>query len=217
MQDPALSHSLLLASSSPRRLELLQRTGFRCFVRVPEVDETHHPGEPPAEYVARLARAKAAAVEAIAAVEAVQEGSDVRVVVAADTVVALGDEILGKPVDGKEARRVLAALAGNRHTVMTGFVVARLGEPPEAEVVQTAVQFKPVSDHEIDCYVSTGEWRDKAGGYGAQGRAAFLVESLHGSYTNIVGLPLAEVVDRLARLGVVPSATAMQAAPEARA
>jgi len=79
------------------------------------------------------------------------------------------------------------------------------------------VQFKALSAHEIDCYVSTGEWHDKAGGYGVQGRAAFLVESLRGSYTNIVGLPLAEVVDRLGRLGVVPSAVAMTAASEARA
>lgn len=203
-----MSHTLVLASSSPRRLELLQRTGYHCLVRVPEVDEACRPGEPPADYVARLARAKAVAVEA---------EPDAEVVVAADTVVTLGDGILGKPADQTEARRMVAALAGTHHTVLTGFVVARLGEPAPAEVVQTEVRFKRLSDHEIDCYVSTGEWRDKAGGYGAQGRAAFLVETLRGSYTNVVGLPLAQVVDRLARLGVVPSAAAMRAAVEARA
>jgi septum formation protein len=203
-----LSHTLLLASSSPRRLELLQRTGYRCLVRVPEVDETRRPGEPPVGYVARLAQAKAAAVKA---------EPDADVVVAADTIVTLGDRILGKPADQHEARQVLSALAGIQHTVMTGFVVARLGQPAAPEVVETAVRFKPLSDHEIDCYLSTGEWRDKAGGYGVQGRAAFLVEAVHGSYSNIVGLPLSEVVDRLARLGVVPSAAAMGAAPETRA
>jgi len=203
-----LSHTLLLASSSPRRLELLGRTGYHCVVRVPKVDESRRAGEPPADYVARLAQAKAEGVEAV---------PDIPVVVAADTVVTLGAEILGKPADETEARRVLSALAGTRHTVLTGFVVARLGELTPAEVVRTTVQFKPLSDHEIDCYVATGEWLDKAGGYGAQSRAAFLVEALYGSYTNIVGLPLAEVVDRLARLGVVPSAAAMAAAAEARA
>ncbi len=208
MQDPNLSHSLLLASSSPRRLELLQRTGYRCVVRVPEVDESLRPSESPADYVARLARAKAGAVEAEA---------DVGVVVAADTVVTQGARILGKPVDQDEARCMLTALSGTRHTVMTGFVVARSDGPVEAEVVETAVRFKSLSDHEIQCYVSTGEWHDKAGGYGVQGRAAFLVETLEGSYTNIVGLPLAQVVDRLARLGVVPSSAAMRAATEARA
>jgi nucleoside triphosphate pyrophosphatase len=208
VQDTDLTHTLLLASSSPRRLELLQRTGFRCLVRVPEVDETRRPAELPVDYVARLARAKAAAVKHDPLASAV---------VAADTVVTQGDEILGKPADQTEARRMIAALSGGRHTVMTGFVVARPGEPVAAEVVETEVRFKSLSDHEIDCYVSTGEWHDKAGGYGVQGRAAFLVETLRGSYTNIVGLPLAEVVERLARLGVVPSAPAMRAAKEARA
>ena len=203
-----MNHTLLLASSSPRRLELLRRTGYRCVVRVPEVDETRHPGESPADYVARLALAKAAAAPA---------EPDAQVVVAADTVVTQGSEILGKPADQAEARRMVAALSGTHHTVMTGFVVARVGGPVSAEVVETVVRFKSLSDHEIDCYVSTGEWRDKAGGYGVQGRAAFLVQSLRGSYTNIVGLPLAEVVERLARLGVVPSAAAMAAAAEARA
>ncbi len=203
-----MSHTLLLASSSPRRLELLQRTGFRCVVRVPEVDETPLASEPPPAYVARLARAKAAAVEPV-------DGADV--VVAADTVVVLGERILGKPNHEQEARAVLRALAGAEHRVMTGFVVARLSTPTEPEVVQTTVRFKTLSEHEIDCYVSTGEWRDKAGGYGAQGRAAFLVQWLRGSYTNIVGLPLAEVVARLERLGVVPSARAMESAAEARA
>lgn len=203
-----MSHTVLLASSSPRRLELLQRTGYRCVVRIPEVDETCGPGESPVDYVARLARAKAAAVA---------PPSEVEVVVAADTVVVLGERILGKPADAEEARAVLADLSGTHHRVMTGFVVGRPGDLPTPEVVETTVGFKPLSSHEIDCYVSTGEWRDKAGGYGAQGRAAFLVETLQGSYTNIVGLPLAQVVDRLARLGVVPAATAMRAAPEARA
>jgi len=210
VQDPALSHTLFLASSSPRRLELLQRTGYHCLVRVPEVDETGRPGEAPADYVARLAQAKAAAVEA-------EPEAEATAVVAADTVVTLGDEILGKPADPTEARRMIAALAGTHHRVLTGFVVTRTGEPATAEVVQTEVQFKRLSDQELDCYVSTGEWRDKAGGYGAQGRAAFLVETLRGSYTNVVGLPLAQVVDRLARLGVVPSTAVMRAAPEARA
>lgn len=208
MQDPPLSHTVLLASSSPRRLELLQRTGYHCVVRVPEVDEARGAGESPAGYVARLARAKAAAVEPPPGVE---------VVVAADTVVVLGDRILGKPASGDAARVVLAELSGIEHRVMTGFVVGRLPELPTPEVVETRVGFKRLSSHEIDCYVSTGEWRDKAGGYGAQGRAAFLVESLRGSYTNIVGLPLAQVVERLARLGVTPAAEAMRAAPEARA
>jgi septum formation protein len=175
---------------------------------VPEVDEARRPGEAPADYVARLALAKAGAVAAT---------PDTDVVVAADTVVTLGARMLGKPVDQGEASQMLADLSGTWHAVLTGFVVGRVGRAAAPEVVETAVRFKRLSDHERDCYLATGEWRDKAGGYGAQGRAAFVVEALRGSYTNIVGLPLAEVVDRLAVLGVVPSAAAMVAAPEARA
>ncbi len=209
MQDPPVSGGLvMLASSSPRRLELLRRTGYRCVVHAPEVDESLLPSESPEEYVARVARDKASSAPELEGVAAV---------VSADTVVVQGDRILGKPGDEGEARTMLSGLAASMHRVMTGFVVAPVGGDIRPEVVETTVRFKPLSRQEIDCYLATGEWRDKAGGYGAQGRAAFMLQGISGSYTNVVGLPLAEVADRLARLGVLPSVEVMGAALEGRA
>lgn len=174
---------LVLASASPRRRELLEGAGFDVEVRPSSIDETVQPGEEPAAYVARLAREKAAAIRA---------ASD-EILIAADTVVVKGGEILGKPRDAADARAMLGRLAGLEHEVLTGYSASR-GTTRRGTVVRSVVRFRELSDLEIDRYVSTGEPLDKAGAYGIQGYGVCLVESVRGSYTNVVGLPLSEVV-----------------------
>ena len=171
---------LVLASASPRRAELLTTLGLRFVVQAADVDESVHPGEAPAAYVERVARAKAAA---IAAAE-----PDV-LVVAADTTVVLDGQILGKPTDDEHAQLVLRSLAARTHDVLTA-VVATTGGAAAARVVSTAVTFAPITDAELDWYVATGEPFDKAGGYGIQGAGGLFVTRIDGSYHNVVGLPL---------------------------
>ncbi len=173
---------LLLASASPRRAELLRAAGFDFDVRVPDVDETRHPGEPAERYCERLARAKAAAVADAGA----------RVVVAADTVVVVDEAVFGKPVDPADARRMLRALSGRRHDVLTGVAVAAGGRVVSA-VVRTGVEFARLDDAELDWYVASGEPMDKAGAYAVQGLASRFVARVDGSYANVVGLPVATV------------------------
>lgn len=187
---------LVLASASPRRRELLADAGFRFDVVPADVPEVHAPGETPERFVSRLARAKAEWVATL---------RPEAVVLAADTTVALGDRILGKPADEEEARSMLASLSGRTHRVWTG--VAIVGPRGSEELqIGTDVHFRPLAPDEVEAYVSTGEPMDKAGAYGIQARAAGFVLAIEGSYTNVVGLPLAETIVVLRRLGVIPRA-----------
>jgi septum formation protein len=182
---------LVLASQSPRRRELLAQLGIALEVRPAHADESVRPGEPPRDYVLRLAREKARAV-----------GGEV--VLAADTAVVLGDEVLGKPADPADARRMLEALSGTEHEVLTAVCVRRAGGATALELdalAATAVRFARLSPSEIDWYVGTGEPLDKAGAYAIQGAGGAFVLSVSGSVSNVVGLPLAETADLLRRAG----------------
>lgn len=185
---------LVLASQSPRRRELLAQLGFALEIRPALTDESVHPGETPGDYVARVAREKARAIEG-------------GVVLAADTSVVLGDEILGKPRDAADAARMLTALSGTRHEVLTAVCVRRTTGPLAVEleaVVSTEVRFSPLTPDQIQWYVGTGEPLDKAGAYALQGAAGAFVESISGSVSNVVGLPLAESLELLRRAGFPP-------------
>lgn len=185
--------AFVLASSSPRRRALLAQVGLHVAVRVPAVDETPAPGERPEALVERLARAKAAAV--------VGAGADGLPALAADTVVVIDGVALGKPADAAAARSMLRRLSGARHDVVTAVALAPAdGGPARSVVVTTRVGFRPLSAAEIGAYVDTGESFDKAGGYGIQGLAAVFVDRIEGSYSNVVGLPLAET-EALLRAG----------------
>jgi septum formation protein len=181
---------LVLASQSPRRREMLAALGFALEVRPAHVDESVVAGEAPRDYVLRLARAKARAVSDGAAP-----------VVAADTTVVLAGEILGKPTDDEDARRMLRALSDRTHEVVTAVCVCN-GDVELAEAVASGVVLGPLSDAFIDWYVATGEPHDKAGAYAVQGIAGAVVRRVEGSVTNVVGLPLAETLSLLSRSGV---------------
>ncbi len=183
---------VVLASASPRRHELLTRAGVRLSVQTADVDEAQQPGEAPVHMVQRLARAKADRV--------LRRLVDAAIVVAADTVVVRDGVVLGKPVDGVEAASMLASLSDRVHEVITGFAVIGPGSEVVGSVT-TRVRFRSLSTALIDRYVATGEPLDKAGSYGIQGIGAKLVVAIEGSYTNVVGLPLVEVLDAIARLG----------------
>lgn len=183
--------TIVLASGSPRRAELLRRIGLDPVVRPADVDETPLSGETAIGLVTRLARAKA---------EASQPTPD-EVVVAADTVVVLGDEVLGKPRSPDDAVAMLQALSGRTHHVLTGVHVLRDGRSG-ASVEETSVRFRTLSDAEVTSYVATGEPLEMAGAYGIQGAGGMFVESITGSDSNVIGLPLATVVRLAAELGV---------------
>lgn len=179
---------LVLASSSPRRRQLLEEAGLSFHVVVPDVDEAVLPNETPEAFAVRLATDKA---------RAVADKMEVTVpVLAADTIVVLDHQILGKPNDASEAVAMLRSLSGKTHQVITAFCVLTADEIVQ-RVVRTGVAFRQLSDAEIIHYVQTGEPMDKAGAYGIQGGAAGMVESINGSYTNVVGLPVAEVLECL--------------------
>ena len=185
---------LILASQSPRRLELLRNAGVDCTVAPADVDESLLPAEEPLAYVQRLAREKALSVLAKAPAGAL--------VLGADTTVVLDDESLGKPVDEADARQMLRRLSGRSHRVMTGVCVAwQSAQGPQSlvEVEVTEVEFSTMSDREIADYISTGEPMDKAGAYGIQGRASRWIPRLRGCYFNVVGLPVARVCAMLRR------------------
>lgn len=186
---------LVLASASPRRRELLAWFGIAYDVDVPEVDERARGGEEPTALVRRLARAKAETVAARRAADWV---------LAADTLVEVDGQILGKPADSPDAARMLGRLAGREHRVVTGFaLLAPGGTPAAADEVVTRVCFRPLSRRAIAAYVATGEAEDKAGGYAIQGRGAGLVARIDGSFTNVIGLPLAEVERALDGAGLL--------------
>ncbi|MDP2063440.1 MAG: Maf family protein [Phaeovulum sp.] len=182
---------LVLGSASPRRAELLAQLGIvPDAFRTPDIDETSRRGETPRAYVLRIARAKAAAVP-------LAEGE---VLLCADTTVAVGRRILGKPSDAGEAAEFLWALSGRRHHVLTAVVVRR-GARLWERVVDTTVKFKPLSNPEVNAYLASGEWHGKAGAYGIQGRAGAFIPWLQGSFSAVVGLPLAETVNLLRAAG----------------
>jgi septum formation protein len=185
-----IHHSIVLASASPRRAELLRAAGLDFEVQPADVDEAVHAGEAPREYVLRLAVDKANAVLQL------RRGS---IVLAADTTVVVDDEILAKPQDAGDARRMLRLLSGRVHEVMTGVAVAR-SAGIDARVAVTTVEFAPLADEEIAWYVASGEPLDKAGAYGIQGLASRFVTRIEGSYSNVVGLPVALVYEMLRRV-----------------
>lgn len=184
---------LILASASPRRLELLKQVGIVPDAVAPAgIDESPRKDESPRALALRLAAAKASAV----APE--HRGSWV---LAADTVVACGRRALPKPGDAEEARACLALLSGRRHRVYGGVCAIAPSGAARTRVVRTAVAFKRLSRQEVEAYLAGGEWRGKAGGYAVQGRAAAFVRHIGGSWSNVVGLPLFETVGLLEGLG----------------
>jgi septum formation protein len=187
---PVNAPAVVLASASPRRAELLRAAGVDFVVRPAHVDESGHDVEAARDYVVRLAVEKARAVPS----------ANGDVVLAADTTVVVDGELMGKPSDEAEAVRMLRRLAGRSHEVLTGVCVTVDGVL-DARVATTAVEFAPMSDDEIAWYVASGEPMDKAGAYGIQGRAARFVTEVRGSYSNVVGVPVALVYEMLRRAG----------------
>ena len=177
---------LVLASQSPRRAEILRQAGIRFSVRSAPVDETPLPGERPEDYVQRLAEAKALAIPA----------APEETVLGADTVVVVEGEMLGKPLNEADARRMLAALAGRRHQVITGICLRR-GANIVRDWAATGVWFAAMTAPEIDEYIASGEPIDKAGAYAIQGLASKFIERIDGCYFNVVGLPVAMVYHHL--------------------
>jgi septum formation protein len=182
---------IVLASGSPRRREIFELLALDCVVRPPDVEETILEGMGPEEEARRLAVAKAAAT--------VSDPGEL--VVAADTLVALDNEILGKPVDPADAFGMLMRLQGRRHEVFTGLAVS-LNDRIEAEVAITSVWFRPLDAAECAEYVATGEPLDKAGAYGIQGLGAALVQRIEGEYFNVMGLPVQLLLSLLDRFGL---------------
>ncbi len=176
---------LVLASASPRRKEMLERIGVPLAVRPADVDETQAPGEPPLAYVMRVARAKADAARG-------------EWILAAATIGELDGDVRGKAADAAEARAMLRALRGRRHRVTTAWVL-RGPHARDEGAVTSEVVMTDASDAELDDYVASGEWRGKAGAYAVQGIAAALVAEVHGSISNVIGLPLAEIAAALRR------------------
>ena len=195
MPNNTLEPRLILASNSPRRKHLLEQAGL-TFVVVPSaVDETNITAESPEEHVRLLAHAKS---------EAVARRYPDAHVIGADTIVVTEKMILGKPDSKFEASEMLKRLSGKTHMVLTGFAIqCKRHRFLHMETIQTQVRFKSLTDDEIEWYLETGEPFDKAGAYAIQGQGAFMVQSIAGSYTNVVGLPISEVIHRLSRIGII--------------
>ena len=183
----------ILASASLRRVELLRAAGFEFETLPTDVDEQVRPGEPPAEYVRRLAAEKSAAAREKLVV---RQGCAAPVILAADTTVVVDGESLGKPRDADEAAAMLRRLSNRTHEVLTG-VSLRWGAREIGRVESTVVCFRALSDQEVAWYVASGEGTDKAGGYAIQGLASRFVTRIEGSYSNVVGLPVAVVAELL--------------------
>ena len=210
---------LVLASQSPRRKELLERIGFTIRTIPADVDEATREGEIPMEYVKRLARQKVLAVverlqtttSNLADSSQMNQGSGIlasqkdaltRWVVGADTVVVLEGELLGKPTDQDHAFDMLQRLSGREHKVITGFCIFDLLKNKEGlQAVVSTVRFKRLARPEIEKYLGTGESLDKAGAYAVQGIGAYMIDSIQGSYTNVVGLPLCQMMEMLEEMG----------------
>ena len=190
-----MAQSFILASVSPRRKMLLKETGLDFEVIPSGVHETFRSGETVHEHVMRLSREKAGEVSSR------RPGSWV---LAADTVVVIDGEVIGKPRTPRDARMMLTRLSGREHTVVTGFTVMHgAGTSCVSDAVESKVLFKTIPDDEIEWYITTDEPYDKAGGYAVQGKAAFFIKEIRGSHTNVIGLPLCEVMEALKNAGVV--------------
>lgn len=177
---------LILASTSPRRADLLKSAGLTFTVIPPSADEIRHIHEPPVSYALRTAREKAESL-------GTQPGT---IILGADTLVVANGQIFGKPMDADNAKAMLRLLSGKRHEVITG-IYLRSAEKTVSFHITTAVWFRPLSESEIAAYVATGDSFDKAGAYAIQNNAAGLVQRIEGSYSNVVGLPLDEVIEAL--------------------
>lgn len=189
--------TLYLASTSPRRRELLSQADIKFTVLDVGIDETQRANELPTAYVERLAKEKAEA-----GYQSIQDDSNA-IVLAADTIVVLEDDILGKPNNQTEAQEMLRALSGRSHVVMTAFAI-KTAEQIRVQRVNTTVFFRSITSKEIDWYWRTGEQLDKAGGYGIQGKGGVFVSNISGSYSTVVGLPLSEVVVALQNFDIYP-------------
>lgn len=188
-------NGIILASASPRRMELLASAGIDFEVFAGNAPEDILPGEEPLDHVLRLARDKALEVAA---------RTSGRFFIGADTIVLCDGEIMGKPKDAADAERMLRKLSGVSHAVITGFAVYdKARDSLLSDAVTTRVYFKHLRDEEISDYIATGCPFDKAGAYAIQGGAAHMVERIEGSYTNVVGLPLCEVVEALRKIGAI--------------
>lgn len=182
---------LILGSGSPRRKDLLAQIGVVAdAVLPPDIDETPRPAETPRDYCNRVARQKAQAIE----------GDADDIILCADTTVALGRRILGKPADAGKAAEFLLSLGGRRHQIITSVVVRR-GDDFWQKTVVSHAKMKRLSDDELNAYLASGDWKGKAGGYGIQGQASAFIPWISGSFTGIVGLPLAETASMLQAAG----------------
>lgn len=205
-----MAAAIVLASASPRRKELLERIGFTVKTLPADISESPMEGEVADNYVKRMARTKT-----LVTVERVQqtlypkdhvetsrlEGT-ARWVLGADTAVVLEDQILGKPKDPEDAGMMLEALCGRMHMVITGFCLYDMHKNKEGlQAVRTMVQMKKLTHNEIERYVASGEGLDKSGGYAIQGIGAYIINNINGSYTNVVGLPLAQIVEMMQEMG----------------
>ncbi|MBW1708360.1 MAG: septum formation inhibitor Maf [Deltaproteobacteria bacterium] len=187
---------LILASDSPRRKELLELAGIDLEVQPTPVDETLEPGESASAHVLRLARAKA---------DWSANHNPDSWILAADTIVVLNERIMGKPRDKAEAGDMLKSLSGRRHNVLTGYcLLNRKLQQCESDYVCTGVEFRELSSSDINIYLDSNEPIGKAGAYAIQGRGAALVRGINGSYTNVVGLPLVEIIELLKRFELIP-------------
>lgn len=186
-----LNEKLILASRSPRRAEILRAVGWDFTAAAANIDETRRETENAVAYVKRLAREKA---------NAIAKTTDDALVLGADTVVVIEDEILGQPRDDADAQRMLQLLNGKWHEVLTGVALQRTGSESIVEFERTRVRFCEMSRAEIDWYVATGEPRDKAGAYAIQGKGGLFVEEIEGDYFNIVGLPIRLVYEMMRRI-----------------
>lgn len=192
-----LARTLVLASASPRRREILGRLGLSFEVAPSDIDESQHEAEAPHAYVARLALSKA---------EAVQGRAEPCAVLGSDTTVVLDDRVLNKPRDLLESEQMLRSLSGREHVVHTGVAIVLFPErTSRVLVVSTRVRFRALSEATIAAYVASREGMDKAGSYGIQDLGAALVSEVHGSYSGVVGLPAAETIELLESLGVLES------------
>lgn len=188
---PDVSPRLILGSASPRRLELLAQIGIRpAAVRAADIDETPHKNETPRDYVRRIAMTKAEALEPAPG----------EAVLCADTTVAVGRRILGKPADRAEAATFMRLMSGRRHRVLTA-IALRDQDRTRLRLVETLVRMRPISDVELQRYLDMGDWQGKAGAYAIQGAAAAFIPWLQGSFSAVVGLPLAETSAMLAAIG----------------
>lgn len=187
------ANSLILASASPRRLELLQQLGLSPMVMPADIDESVQEGEHAVDYVRRMAREKAGAI-------ACKQDADL-IVLGSDTSVVVDDHVLGKPESQEHAAEMLRLMSGRQHQVMSAVAVIQSGQV-ETRLSQTEVFFRPIRDEEIEAYWRTGEPQGKAGGYAIQGLGAGFIKRIEGSYSGVMGLPLFETCELLERVGI---------------